>query len=167
MLQVGPEARQWLEDFLAAMSRCLLELHLDVSFSIEYHDDHIRIDMLGEDSDGFLQKKAEALNALQHILRKCMERPGDTGEIPIVLDSHGYRRLRERELHEMARVGCDQVKNLGTEFTLGPLNPYERRIIHIACQNINGVITHSLGDGVHKRIVIAPAPSEGASARDS
>ena len=157
MLEIGSETRQRLETFLADLTHRLQALRMEVFFHVAYEADHVRVDMSGEDSDCFLQRKAEALNALQHLLRKCMERPGDAGELPIVLDSHGYRRMREHELREMARIGSEQARTLGTELTLGPMNPYERRIIHLACQEGGGVVTKSIGDGFHKRVVISPA----------
>jgi len=163
-MMVTAEAKQRLEAFLESLCHRLRDLSVDIDFTVDYQDDHIRIDMTGVDSDGFLQKRAEALNALQHLLRKSMERPGDP-ETPIVLDSHGYRLLRERELAEMARSGCEQAKATREGYTLGPLNPYERRIVHIACQRSGGVVTRSLGDGFLKRIVISSDSAGGSGGR--
>lgn len=151
---------QEIEQLLASMRACLLTLDMSVSFAVSAQEDHIRIEISGEDSDCFLHKKAEGLNALQHLLRRCVEKHAKMSggrDVPIVLDSHGYRRLREIELHEMARIASDRAMHSAMEVTLDPLNPYERRIVHLACQQIVGVRTHSVGHGFCKRVVISPA----------
>ncbi len=155
----GSEARRSLEDFLSGLERRLGDLDLRVSFAVEYADDHLRIDITGDDSDCFLQRKAEALDALQHILRRTLEKHtgAPSSEVPVILDSHGYRKTRETELREMARIASERATKTGTAVTLDPLNPYERRIVHLACQEHGGVATHSSGDGFCRRVVITPS----------
>ncbi len=149
-----------LGEFLSSLSTAFTHAGLEVVFSVEWRDDHLRIELSGEDSDWFLQRKAEGLNALQHLLRRYTEKhpaTEDGSDVPLVLDSHGYRRTREAELREMARIGCDHAKRLGSEFSMDRLNPYERRIVHMACQEAGGVETRSVGDGFYKRVITSSA----------
>jgi len=161
-MQLPPDAAGTarLGEFLSSLSSAFGHAGLQVAFSAEWRDDHLRIELFGEDSDCFLQRKAEGLNALQHLLRRYTERhpvTADGSDVPLVLDSHGYRRMREAELREMARIGSDRAKRFGSEFTMDRLNPYERRIVHIACQEVGGVQTRSVGDGFYKRVIITSA----------
>ena len=56
---------------------------------------------------------------------------------------------------------AEKVKTSGEESLLSPLNPYERRIVHLALAEIGGVETHSVGDGFLKRIAILPTAKSG------
>ncbi|MEW6365358.1 MAG: R3H domain-containing nucleic acid-binding protein [Acidobacteriota bacterium] len=155
-----PAGTARLGEYLTSLTSAFAQAGLQVTFSVEWRDDHLRIELSGEDSDCFLQRKAEGLNALQHLLRRYTERhpaTQDGSDVPVVLDSHGYRRMREGELREMARIGSDRVKRLGNEFSMDRLNPYERRIVHMTCQELGGVRTKSVGDGFYKRVIITSA----------
>lgn len=154
---VDAGAKGALESFLAGLQQCLSSLDIQIAFVLEIATDHVRIEIDGPDSDCFLQRKAEGLNALQHILRRSLEKRIDARrEIPIILDSCGYRKMREAELREMARLAGDRVASTGAEMALDPLNPYERRIVHLACQEIGTVQTRSVGNGFYKQVIISP-----------
>ena len=51
---------------------------------------------------------------------------------------------------------AEKVKKYHRAFQLDPMSAYERRIVHSECQNIEGVTTHSIGEGVDRRVVISP-----------
>ncbi|MEJ7849724.1 MAG: R3H domain-containing nucleic acid-binding protein [Pyrinomonadaceae bacterium] len=69
-----------------------------------------------------------------------------------VVDADGYRRTRKAELQAMARFAGDQVRKNGTPFTFGVLNSTERRVIHLAIQAEEDLITESVGDGRDRRL---------------
>jgi spoIIIJ-associated protein len=122
----------------------------------------IEIDISGPDRDFLLDRKGEALNALQYLLNRVVYR-GRAGK-KIHLDSEGYRRLREDEIVEIARRTAEQVRARGEESLLSPLNPYERRLVHLALAEIDGIGTRSVGDGFLKRIAIFPTGKPGSGA---
>lgn len=160
-MEIGLNERQRIEAFLNELSRCLQSLDLSISFATRVQEEHVVVEVCGEDREIFVQKKAEALDALQYLLRKSMEGAWKAGDVSLIVDACGYRELRERELGEMARIGCQQVVTMGKEFMLGPLNPYERRIVHLWCQSAGGVATRSLGEGYLKKMLISPAGAKG------
>ena len=122
----------------------------------------IELDISGGDREFLLDRKGEALNALQYLLNRVVYR-GRAGK-KIHLDSEGYRRLREDEIVEIARRTAEQVRARGEESLLSPLNPYERRLVHLALAEIDGVATRSVGDGFLKRIAIFPTGKPGPGA---
>jgi spoIIIJ-associated protein len=73
------------------------------------------------------------------------------------VDSGGYRKAREEEIAEIARRTAEKARSRGEECVLSPLNPYERRLVHLALKEFPGVETRSLGDGFLKRVAIIPA----------
>jgi len=72
------------------------------------------------------------------------------------LDGAGLRAAREKELEGEARAAAERVLASGEEVVLEPLNPAERRIVHLALEPVAGIRTDSLGGGFLKRVRIAP-----------
>ena len=73
-----------------------------------------------------------------------------------MLDSEGYRSVRTEELQLMAVTAAEQVKRLGTPFPLNPMSPEERRIVHLAVAEDEGIRTESEGYGEYRKVVIHP-----------
>jgi spoIIIJ-associated protein len=122
----------------------------------EVEGDMIRVDLTGEDRDIVLCNRAEVLEALQYLLNRTFTR--ENREAPRVLvDCDGYRARKEAELREIALRVSDRVRRTGAREELGLMNPYERRIVHLAVAETEGVTTVSAGEGVMKRVIILPA----------
>ena len=79
-----------------------------------------------------------------------------SNERRLVVDCDGYRARKELELKEIAARVSERVKRSGEEEELGRMNPYERRVVHLAVAEIDGVTTESEGEGVMKRVIIFP-----------
>jgi len=137
--------------------RVLRGLALDVSTSARDAGATIEVEIEGPDREHLLDRKGEALNALQYLLNRIIYR-GRKGK-KIHVDSDGFRKVREDELVEMARLTAEKVKAQGEESLMSPLNPYERRLVHLALADIEGVETRSVGDGFLKRVAIVPTAS--------
>lgn len=136
-----------------ALTRQVLEgLGLEVTVTVKDAGETIEVDVDGADRDLLIDHKGEALDALQYLANRIIYR-GRSGK-KIHFDSGGYRRGREDEIVDAARRAADAVKSRGKEQLLNPLNPYERRLVHIALAEIDGIGTRSIGDGFLKRIAI-------------
>jgi predicted RNA-binding protein Jag len=122
----------------------------------------IEVDLKGPDRDLMLDHRGEALNALQYLLNRVVYR-GRIGK-KIHLDSEGYRRSREDEIVEVARRTAEGVLARGQESLLSPLNPYERRLVHLALGEMEGIGTRSVGDGFLKRIAVFRTAARGPKA---
>ena len=132
-------------------------LRWELSVHVEQMEDGtIRVELSGEDRDIVLCDRAEVLEALQHLMNRSFGR--DIRESPrILVDCDGYRARKEAELREIALRVSDRVRRTGERAELGLMNPYERRIVHLAVAETGGVRTESAGDGVMKRVIIHPA----------
>ncbi len=112
-----------------------------------------RVDLDGEDGEVLLRRKGEALQALQHIANMAFRhRVGD--EQRVIVDCQGFRRDKDAELRQMAKFLAERARRTGVEQQLGPLNPYERRIVHLVVSEEPGVSSHSVGDAVSKVVII-------------
>lgn len=100
-------------------------------------------------------RRGETLDALQY-LASFAANAGTSGYYRIVLDTGNYREKREETLKSLARRIAAQAIRTSRARSLEPMNPYERRIIHTEIQNIEGVSSHSVGDGTRRHVVICP-----------
>jgi spoIIIJ-associated protein len=69
----------------------------------------------------------------------------------------GYRKSKDAELRQMALFLGKKAKSTGLAQEIGPLNPYERRIVHLAVGEIEGLSTESIGDAFEKTVIISVA----------
>ena len=142
------EVRQFVADVTAAMG-------LDVDVVAERLDDGgLRVDVQGEDGTTLLQRKGEALDALQHIVNTAFRHEGDSQRI--VVDCQNFRRGKDLELQQMAKFLIEKVKSTKTPQELGPLNSYARRVVHMEVSLDPEVTSESQGDGQMKTVIIAP-----------
>ena len=112
----------------------------------------------GEDVSILIGRRGETLDALQYLASLAANNGG--GHYRISLNIGDYRQKREETLTALANRISAQVLKTGKNRTLEPMNPYERRIIHTAVQNIEGVVSASFGEGASRRVVIALEGSE-------
>jgi spoIIIJ-associated protein len=117
-------------------------------------DDGIRIDIEGEGSEALLYQRGEALRALQTIVNTGFRRQlGEDGRV--LVDCQGFRRDKDAELRQMAKYLAGRVLQNGAAQEMGPLNSYERRIVHLAVAEIQGVSSESIGDASVKKVIIS------------
>ena len=122
--------------------------------SVEETEDGTRINLQGEDGGIFIRRGGEGLQALQHLVATAFRRQlGD--DTRIVVDCNGYRRDKDAELKQMAVFVAEKVRTTGAPQELGPLNPYERRIVHMVIAEDPTVTSESIGDAFMKTVIIA------------
>jgi spoIIIJ-associated protein len=118
------------------------------------NQDGLRIDVNGEGSEALLFHRGEALRALQTIVNTAFRR--QLGEDrKVLVDCQGFRRDKDAELRQMARFLAEKVQASGVSEEMGPLNSYERRIVHMAVAEIEGVASESIGDAAIKMVTIS------------
>ena len=98
-------------------------------------------------------RKGERLSALQHLVNLMLSRR--MGEwTRVLVDVEDYRGRRERQLVEVARRAAERVLSTGTMLQLEPMSALERRWIHIALRDVDGVATQSIGEEPQRRVVV-------------
>ena len=139
-------AREVLPDLLAEMG-----FELASEFALE--EDHVYVALTGDDAAYLVDDRAEGLNSLQYLLNKMVYRGGPTR---IVVDANGYRKERQQEIVARAIELAQEVRDSGEPRSLGTLNPFERRLVHMALREDPTVRTVSHGDAFLKRLEITP-----------
>lgn len=143
---------------LVGLIRELLDsAHLNVTAKIgSISGKYVNIALDGKDVAFIVGKHGEVLNALQYLVNILASRRFDRG-VRATLDGNDYRRRREDALTQMAQKIAEQVKARGEEAVLDALPAFERRIVHKALGEIDGITTYSEGEEPNRRVVIAPA----------
>lgn len=117
--------------------------------------DEISIEIVGPDSGRIIGKKGQVLQALQFLTHRVVNRPGEEKR-HILVDAEGYRSRRDTNLAQMARKLGKQAVELGKIITFEPMNPRDRRVVHMALVEFGGVVTKSEGEGDNRRVQIIP-----------
>ena len=136
----------------------ILELPVDMSASSD--GTVLRISLSGDNMGLLIGRRGETLDALQY-LTSLVAGHADDRFSKVSLDIENYRAKREEVLVSLALKMADKVVRLQKSVTLEPMNPYERRVIHSALQEVEGVETGSIGHEPSRRVVISPAGSGG------
>ena len=146
---MGDDLNTRMTDFVRDLGTAM---GLTFNVAIEPIEDGTRITFEGDGCDVFLQRKAAGLDALQHIVNAAFRRehPGRH----IVVDCLDYRKGKDSELRETARVLAERARETGEPQEVGPLNPYARRIVHLAVADIRDAASESIGDAFMKTVVI-------------
>ena len=127
-------------------------LGMTLEVEIERIEDGTRVRLAGDGSELFLQRKAAGLDALQHVVNAAFRR--EHADEHIVVDCLDYRKGKDGELRESARILAERARDTGESQEIGPLNPYARRIVHLAVADIPGVSSESMGDAFMKTVLI-------------
>ena len=127
---------------------------LTLDASLEETPDNIRVNLTGEGADVLLKRKGEALDALQVVVNTAFRRDA-RGDRHYVVDALGFRKAKDDELRQMAKLLMDKVRMNGTPQEIGPLNPYARRIVHLTVAEDDALETDSVGDAFLKSVVIS------------
>jgi spoIIIJ-associated protein len=138
-------------DFL---NRFTSALGISATVEVEETADGPRLNLAGEEAELLVRHRGEPLRALQHVVDVAYGRLLD-GERRVFVDALEYRKGKDIELRRMAQLLATKAKDSGLDQQLGPLNPYERRIVHMAVAEVPGVTTESVGDAFSKTVLIS------------
>jgi spoIIIJ-associated protein len=140
-----------VEDFVR---RTLEAMGLQLDVVLTETSDSVRVDISGEGGEVLLRRKAEALDALQHIVNTAFRRELKDDRT-FVVDCLDYRRAKDAETRQMAKYLMERAKASGTPQEIGPLNPYARRLVHMTVAEDPQLSSESIGDAFLKTVIIS------------
>jgi spoIIIJ-associated protein len=152
----GPESeiaqmvRAWCER-LIALTKLNLELRT------EENETQIVVRLYGSDARRLIDGHGEVIDAIQVLANKALV--GRRLEKDIEVDCQEFKGRRAEELEQKAREVADRVRRDHREQLLPAMTPIERRIVHLALQDDQEVVTVSRGEGFYKRVAIVPRSS--------
>jgi spoIIIJ-associated protein len=115
--------------------------------------------------DGLLiGRKGDTLNSLQHLVGRIVSRKMG-GYQRLTLDVGGYLKNRQEILRQKAVKAADRARRSNREVQMEPMKASERRIVHVALTDQEGITTYTTGNGDMRKVCIAPA-GKGRERRD-
>ena len=145
------EALQPIVDFL---NRFAAALGVKTAVDVEQTPDGPRLNLTGEEAELLARHRGEPVKALQHVVDMAFGR-NMADDRRVFVDALGYRKGKDLELRQMAKLLAEKARQTGMDQQLGPLNPYERRIVHMAVAEVPGATTESIGDAFAKTVHIS------------
>jgi spoIIIJ-associated protein len=139
---------------VAFLDRFVAALGIRASINVEETADGPRLNLSGDEAELLVRHRGEPLKALQHLVDMSFGR-SLPDEKRVFVDALEYRKGKDIELRQMAKFLAEKARQSGLDQQLGPLNPYERRIVHMAVAEIPGVTTESVGDAFSKTVLIS------------
>jgi spoIIIJ-associated protein len=142
------------EEIGAFVERVVAAMGLELKAEAEHMPDGLRMNLTGEDGALLTRRQGEALAALQHVVSAVFRQDIDERR-RLVVDCQGYRKGKDLELKQMAKFLAEKARDSGLAQEIGPLNPYERRIVHLAVGEVESVSSESIGDAFEKTVIIS------------
>jgi spoIIIJ-associated protein len=149
MNQTTLVAKQRLEELVSFFGA-------NVDVSADVSDDGIELNIAGSRfTPRLIGHRGETLRAIEYLMNQMIKHIDE--EAPRVLvDVAGYKAARRESLQELARETAERVKQSGEEEELKPMNPAERRIVHMTLRELEGIDSESRGEGQDRHIIVKP-----------
>ncbi len=145
-----------IADLAVGYLKEILALFGETSSSIDEYDGEdgeLILDVNGGDLAVLIGRHGRTLDALQMVLTSLL-----SSKIrfyyPVVVDIEGYKNRRKKKIQDLARSSAARAKKRHGKVSLAPMNAYERRLVHLALLNDEGVVTHSEGEDPERHVVI-------------
>ena len=138
---------EFLKKFLQQVS------NEDLTYKISDDEYYIIVEIFGENTNNLIGYRGECLNALQTLLASIANKEIEE-KVRVILDISGYKEKRKKVLEELADKVSRTVIKTGKKVTLEPMPAYERKIIHSRLQGNKKVVTESVGEEPHRKIII-------------
>jgi spoIIIJ-associated protein len=145
--------KQSERDAIVFLKPIFAKMQINPSYEARVKEEILWISFSGMNLGSLIGRRGETLNALQYLTNLIINR-GKAEHCRIVLDVEGYRQSREETLRLLAKKMADQAVRSGRRLELEPMNPHERRIVHLALQEDKRVDTLSYGEEPYRRVVI-------------
>ena len=130
-------------------------MKLDVVIDIKEKNNYLVFDLKGDNLGILIGRRGDTLDSLQFLLNLVINEKNSV-KVKGIIDIENYRAKREETLIGLSHKLAAKARKTGQKVVLEPMNPQERRIIHMALQNDRRVTTYSEGEEPYRKVVIVP-----------
>ena len=162
----GEMADRLYADARAFLDPIFAKLGIAPEITPEVKEGILWLTVRGDDLGILIGRRGETLNSLQYLVNLAVNKRRHE-HARLVLDVEGYREGREETLTALARKMAEKAVHSGRRVELEPMNPHERRVVHIALQEDKRVDTVSHGEEPYRRVVINPKNRKNRKGRGS
>jgi len=147
-----------------ALQVILQKLQIEYTVEVKKREDQILFNILCDNENFLIGRRGTTLDAVQYLVNRIANKHANE-KIQVVLDTSDYRVNRKQRLQKLALRLSRRVKMTGKPVTVSPMNPHDRRIIHLTLQDEPAVRTTSKGSGFMRRITISSSKNSNRSRR--
>jgi spoIIIJ-associated protein len=144
------------EEKIIEFLECLIDkMGMNGKVHVNFKEDmKIGVSIESSDSGLLIGRRGKTLDAIQLIVNAVAVRINEHNKMKVIVDTENYRTKKQEKIISIAERVADQVRRSRSSRLLEPMNPFERRIIHTALNNVDDIETISEGDGLYKQIRI-------------
>ena len=144
-ITVGEEALKRIVDFITG----------DTTIESESGSQRILFKVGGGNSGLLIGKRGQTLEAIQYLVEKIVNKQTQQ-RIRVLVDVEGYLKTRKTNLQKLASKMADKAKRTQKPVTIGQMNAYDRRTVHLHLKSNNAVRTQSVGEGYYRKLIVFP-----------
>ncbi len=144
-LECGKQALQRIVDAISG----------GATITAEHKNHRIIFKIEGGNSGLLIGKRGQTLEAIQYLIEKIVNKNNDT-RLRVLVDVEGYLDTRQSNLKRMATKMAEKAQKINKPVTIGQMNAYDRRIVHLHLKDNQAVRTQSVGDGNYRKLIIFP-----------
>lgn len=149
LVAMEAEVSEVLENILSLLA-------LEGSFEVDEQDELVKVSIDLEDAGKLIGHNGETLGALQYLVNMIVAK-NINGDKRVVVDVASWRQGKESELEQKAKGWAEDVVTSNQEMVLPAMPSWQRRVIHLAIEGIDGVSSESVGEGDERHLVIKPS----------
>lgn len=142
---IGKEALQRIADFITS----------DAAIEVSASSQRIIFKVESENSGLLIGKRGQTLEAMQYLVEKIVNKQGKD-RCRVLVDVEGYLETRKTNLEKMASTMAEKAQKTLKPVTIGQMNAYDRRTVHVHLKSNNKVRTQSVGEGYYRKLIIFP-----------
>ena len=145
IIATGREALGRLVDFITE----------DTQIEVETTGQRVLFKVEGGNSGMLIGKRGQTLEAIQYLVEKIVNKQNEQ-RVRVLIDVEGYLKTRKTNLQKLASKMADKAQKTKKPVTIGQMNAYDRRTVHLHLKNNSGVRTQSVGEGYYRKLIIFP-----------
>ena len=153
--EAGPDQSEMMANAQQVLERLTQALDPKATVEVVTAEHGPGLSINGADSGVVIGRRGQTLDALQYLTTRIVSHKYGKA-VHIAVDAGGYRQRRRASLEDTARRLADKARSTRKAQSVGPLNPQERRLVHLVLRSQRGISTVSRGKGEMKKVVITP-----------
>lgn len=144
-MAIGMEALKRIVDFISK----------EAEIKVEAKEQRLLYRVNGGNSGLLIGKRGQTLEAMQYLVEKIVNKQIEQ-RVRVLVDVEGYLKTRKQNLQKMASRMAEKAKKTQKPVTIGQMNAYDRRTVHLQLKSNRAVRTQSIGDGYYRKLIIFP-----------
>jgi spoIIIJ-associated protein len=138
-----------------ALKRIVDAITNDTTIESETGSQRILYKVGGGNSGLLIGKRGQTLEAIQYLVEKIVNKQTQQ-RIRVLVDVEGYLKTRKINLQKLATKMAEKAKRTQKPVTIGQMNAYDRRTVHLHLKSNNAVRTQSVGEGYYRKLIVFP-----------